>query len=630
MTLAVYSNSVLAGRGFQLAPHHYVMCTGLEDLRIPKLLITGPPGTGKSTILSMTYPTYRLGKDPTTTVLGVSAGEKLIQTFMHAGMEIIQHSKEWQQFFPEVRPDIKAGWSTGNGVFVTGRNIGDQDASWFAAGLKSKAITGVHAREIILDDPHDEENSKSPEGRDEVQRIYYQTIIGRGDPRGVRMVCAGRRWARDDLYGHLRQSGEWVVLDLPAERKPNTGVLWYDIYVPRDLECVFTETLVPEPIQDPKAAYVHYKAYYGVDPTKQGFYWPKSPSKRSEYMAVKRGRPAVAETTYNGRPEHADNQVFKEEDFRHYIPPEELNLGLQSPHVQSFVERSRGKIAAAMDTAYGQQTSASKTVHLAGLLVPCSNWHNDEDPSIVGPCDFHYDVLLLDMFSESVKFADLVKTLRARHAKWRASPEIVEDKASGISLIQVLRGIMPIKAQKVPEGKIERAINGVGGGSGSAQGWAQQGRIAVPAGEPWVEEFIKTVVAFRGDTTGRSDEFDTLVHLVNHAILLSSRSARTASGLNDGSGLSDALPAGMSRSVRASDTLNAIGGLASSVTPSAMLAGNPFVNRCGAPCYAYGFNPQGAGGRWCKKHGRPTAAIQGCMDWKLLGTESKELEAFDV
>ena len=127
--LAAYYNLVMCDRGFNAAPHHVPICLGLEDTRISNLMVLGPPGTGKSTLLGVVYPTYRVGHDPATTVLGISAGEKLISTFIHAAGEIIQHSPHFKNLFPTVRPDMSAGWSSDRGLFVTGRPIGDQDAS---------------------------------------------------------------------------------------------------------------------------------------------------------------------------------------------------------------------------------------------------------------------------------------------------------------------------------------------------------------------------------------------------------------------------------------------------------------------------------------------------------------------
>jgi len=46
--LAAWYTTLYAARGFGLAPHHYPLIAGLEDLRIEILLALGPPGLGKA------------------------------------------------------------------------------------------------------------------------------------------------------------------------------------------------------------------------------------------------------------------------------------------------------------------------------------------------------------------------------------------------------------------------------------------------------------------------------------------------------------------------------------------------------------------------------------------------------
>lgn len=604
-------------RGFRAAPHHRVMCQALEDRRIDKLLVIGPPGTGKSLLLGVVYPTWRLGNEPSTTILGISAGEKLIQTFMHAAMELIQHSPQFEKLFPTVRPDVKAGWSTERGLFVTGRPIGDQDASYFAAGLKSKALTGVHAREIILDDPHDETNSMSPEGRADVVQTYYRTILGRGDPRGARFVMAGRRWATDDLYGHQINSGDWVVLHLPAER-PNSRPLWFDVLVPHDIKCCFTDRLEPAKEQIPDSSYVRYKAFYAVDPAGQGFYWPDSSAKRKEYFAVKRGAPLVAETVYQGNPSAGEDKVFIESDFVPYAPPEGLERGVSAPEVQAFIHASKGSVTQAWDTAFGQSQSAALSVALTGLLVPCSSWHRGENEALWGKCDFHYDVYLLDMFAESVDFRKLIQELRNQHIKWDARPVLVEEKASGISLLQTFKGShIPIKPQKVAEGKIARAVNGVGGGAASVQGWCRMGRVHYPAGASWVDQWKSRLLAFTGDAHGRADEFDATVHLVAWAIAKSRKTGKLPT--DTGFTRSDFMPQADDRF----EVLKTIGDLDRHARDTSIQeALNPFQGLCGAPCFAYGVQN---GRTWCSLHNRRTSAIEGCDRWSLTTPPIREV-----
>ncbi len=212
----------------------------LADERIDRLLIILGPGSGKSLAMSVIYPTWALGIDPTYTIAGVSASEGLVKGFQRAAMEIVEHSPAYRSVFPKVRPDKDGGWSNERGMFVTGRRPGNPDPSYAAYGFSSKELVGKHAKILLLDDLHDRENSATSGQREKVRDGYFNTLMGRADPSGARIIVAGRRWAIDDLYGELIKLGEFVVLQLPAEREGST-LLYWDVLVPEGLECVFTE-----------------------------------------------------------------------------------------------------------------------------------------------------------------------------------------------------------------------------------------------------------------------------------------------------------------------------------------------------------------------------------------------------
>lgn len=617
--LAAWYNELYAPR-FALAPHHYPIILGLEDPCIDNLFILGPPGTGKSVLLQNALATWELGHDPTLTILSVSAGEKLPQGFMSSTMQVIQHHPKWKEYFPDVRPAPDLGWSISRGLFVSGHPAEDPDASFISVGLQSKALTGLHARMHIYDDIHDRENANTTEGRATVRQTYYDTLMGRADPRGCRKVAAGRWWAEDDLYQEWIKGGDWVVLELPATR-PGQHRLWYDVYVPQGLECVYTDRLGRDAVVEETPTSVHYKMYYAaIDESKKGFYWPASPTKRKEYETVRRRLPRVAAINYDGDMRGGAADIFMDSDFEPFVPPGDLAFGVASPVTAGWIKASRGEVEQAWDTALGQVASESLTVALTALLVPCQQWHRGEDPEAVGACDFHFDVLLLDAMVKNIDFKELMMALRTQNALWHPRMVTVEEKQSGISLLQTFKGSgVPLRGQSVAQGKVERAVNPImsdgqpiPGGPASVQGWGRMGRIRYPLGAHWVEKgpgddpekgFIKRVMAFKGGSRG-SDEFDALVHMVTRAILKSRKIGRfAASAPVDDAVAANALAAAGDPRRQVIDVLGMM------LDPVAAEEGNPYDGLCGAPC---GFYSIVENREWCGLHGRVTNAFGGC------------------
>lgn len=244
--------------GFTMAEHMFPVARALCDDRIKKLLVIIGPGSGKSLLISVAYIAYVLGCRPEYTCVGISAGEALMQGFQGAIMSWIEHSPRWRVLFPNVRPDKNLGWSTEAGMFVHGHRSGDPDASYIGMGITSKRLTGVHGRIILCDDLHDAENSMSEESCLKVRDVFYRQIMGRADPQGAKYICVGRRWHQADIYGHLKDSGEYVVMELPAMRNPSRKKdftdnmpknylgepsCYWDIRIPEGLTCCFNEEM---------------------------------------------------------------------------------------------------------------------------------------------------------------------------------------------------------------------------------------------------------------------------------------------------------------------------------------------------------------------------------------------------
>ena len=274
------------------------------------------------------------------------------------------------------------------------------------------------------------------------------------------------------------------------------------------------------------------RAFFGTDPKGMGFYWPTSEQKRSEVLSVKRNSPSDFEAIYQGRPGAREGSVFLEADLNAFyalevngVPfaPTELVLGLNSAPIRAFTKQGYC-VLQAWDTAFSTTMSSAWTVCVTALLVPCQKYHCGEDEKLLGPCEYHYDVLLLDVFRKRLDFAGLLPELRRLHILWNPQEIVIEKKASGIDAIAALKNsTLPIIPVTPRDGKRERAVNSVGlKTAGSVQGWFRQHRVLTPPFAHWLEKWRTELKDFSGSDDTSSDQVDATVHLITRAIIMGS------------------------------------------------------------------------------------------------------------
>ena len=522
-----FYNAVLGPRGFYYPPHLLPLQAAISDLRIPKLMQIIGPGSGKSQAISVMYPCFVLGRRQDETILEISSGESLPMGFMKAAMGIIEHSKHFKRIFPNAKPDKRSGWSTDAGLYLQGRPFGDPDPSFFACGIGSKALTGKHAKNIIIDDVHDVENSASPNACKKVIDIYYNSIVGRADPAGARWLVAGRRWSEWDLYGHLMQAGDFVTIVLPAER-PGQKQLYCDVYVPYEkepgvpYECVFTEGGAQEVQSDLKFCR-KFRAFYGIDPKGQGFYWPASESKRADYFTVKRNRPAEAASVYQCDPAGRNAGIYMAEDFR-VVPMGRFDR-LMPGLIPAAFWKPGTRVIQGWDTAHEQNPDSDYSACITALVSPCTEWHSGEDEGKFGKPDAHYDVLIVDAYRDKLKFDALIQQVRMMAQLWEPSFVAIEKTVGSTALIQSLAHSMNIVPIPATRSKRARATIAVGSGAASVQGWMRLGRVKFWEEAPWLSDLKQEMINFSGDGTGHDDFCDAIAMVITQAILLGSGSA---------------------------------------------------------------------------------------------------------
>ena len=186
----------------------------LEDTSIDRLLVIAPPESAKSTYFSIIFPTWYIGKHREDAGALVSCTATQAQEFGGAVSRTIESSPEYREVFPDVKPDIEAGWSKDR-FFVQRENRARPDATLTTTGMTGPII-GRRFNFVIVDDPTDQEIAYSEVLRQRQKTWFKQTLLSR-IVDGGRCVVILTRWHEDDLAAELmKPEMGFTVAHLPA------------------------------------------------------------------------------------------------------------------------------------------------------------------------------------------------------------------------------------------------------------------------------------------------------------------------------------------------------------------------------------------------------------------------------
>jgi predicted phage terminase large subunit-like protein len=115
---------------------------------------------------------------------------------------------------------------------------------------------------------------------------------------------------------------------------------------------------------------------------------------------------------------------------------------------------------------------------------------------------------LLDVWRDRAEFPELKRKVEMLATRWTPHVVLIEDKASGQSLIQELRSDsrLPIRAIKVDSDKVTRAA--------AITPLVEAGRVFLPEAAPWLPDFMDEVSSF--PAAPHDDMVDALTQALNY------------------------------------------------------------------------------------------------------------------
>lgn len=179
---------------------------------ITNLLINVPPGTSKSTLVSVMWPAWEWATKPGLRYFGVSYDESLSIRDAELCKRIVQ-SEKYQRWYGDTAvkygANQKLKYETTAGGWRLATSIGGRG-------------TGQHPTRKIVDDPHNVKQSESDVQRQAALDYWDGTLSSRGLGLGAATVVIMQRLHEVDLTGHIMKSlaykrGEWSHLVIPME-----------------------------------------------------------------------------------------------------------------------------------------------------------------------------------------------------------------------------------------------------------------------------------------------------------------------------------------------------------------------------------------------------------------------------
>jgi len=181
------------------------------------------------------------------------------------------------------------------------------------------------------------------------------------------------------------------------------------------------------------------------------------------------------ESLYQGNPTIAEGNIIKREWWKYYT---------ERPNFSRIIH--------SWDTAFKAKTENDYSV--------CTVWGETKS-----------GYYLLDVWRQRVEYPELKRAAIALHGRDKANAVLVEDKASGQSLIQELirDTILPVLPIKVDSDKISR-VNAV-------SPLIEAGKVLLPEYAPWLHDYIEELSSF--PTGEHDDQVDSTTQFLSWATL---------------------------------------------------------------------------------------------------------------
>lgn len=419
---------MLDGNSYRDGAHIRAIAGTLEDIDsgdTDRLMLMLPPGSMKSVLLMM-FVAWCFGRHSTWRVIWISHTADKAQDCSSRVRDLVL-SSEYREIFPNVQIREDKSGVTG-WQLITGGSFLPKGAG--------QSIAGYRFNLGVMDDPLSEQTAKSDIERKKINNWYGPGFRSRKLPDS-KIVLVNTRWHVEDLSGYLLDKAarngrvdQWEVISIPA-------ILDAD------------------------------SANYLMLPAGES-YWPEYIT-MDDLISTREGLArADWASLYLQSPTGEDGNIFAKDDFQDWEDDD-------PPECDEIIQT--------LDTAFSERTKADNSViqtwGIFHLKLTGDKGHTYEEPNAI----------LLNQIAGKWGYPELRRKAREQYDMFRPDRVIIEQKASGQSLIQDMKlNGLPILPFQPDRDKVARAH--------AVTGIVERQRVWMPLKKKYAAELLQEALEF--------------------------------------------------------------------------------------------------------------------------------------
>lgn len=422
------ANLMLDGNTYRDGRHIEAIAATLEEIEEgsqDRLMLMLPPGSMKSVLL-MLFSAWCLGRNPSWRIMWISHTGDKAQDCSRRIRDLIE-TPEYLEIFPAVRlrDDVRG---VTEWKLISGGSFLPKGAG--------QSLAGYRFNMGILDDPLSEQTAKSDTDRNKINQWYYPGFRSRKLPDS-RIILVNTRWHVTDLSGFL----------LDKANRNGRVDQWEVISIPAILDKASAEYLM---LPEGGSYWPEYITLEDLNQTMEG-------STRSDWASL-----------YLQSPVGDDGNVFNKDDFQDWDDDD-------PPECDEIIQT--------LDTAFSTKATADYSV--------IQTWGIFHVP-LIDEQGYEYqepNAILLNQERGRWTYPELRRQAAEQYRKFKPDRIIVEQKASGQSLIQDLRlNKLPVLPFQPDRDKVSRAH--------AVTGMIERGRVWLPLKKKYAAELLQEALEF--------------------------------------------------------------------------------------------------------------------------------------